>query len=78
MKTKEKDPKKVAAGRKGGRLSGNNFKRNIEGARLAGKKSAWARGEKLLADFPLGLIDPDTQKETYVFPDNNADRRKKR
>lgn len=63
MKTKIKDPKKVAAGRKGGKLSGNNFKRNKEGARLAGKKSAWARGERLLADFPLGLMD---KAETIV------------
>lgn len=49
-----KDPKKVAAGRLGGRASGGNFKRNRSGASLAGRKSAHARaGKSLLSKFPL-------------------------
>lgn len=40
---KTKDAKKVAAGRKGGRVSPTNFKRNRELARRAGLASAQAR-----------------------------------
>ena len=54
---KVKDPKKVSAGRKGGKLSGANFKRNKRGATIAGQRSAWARNKGKLADFPLGMLD---------------------
>lgn len=57
MKTKIKDPKKVAAGRKGGKASPTNFKRNRHGATIAGQRSAWARNKGKLADFPLGMLD---------------------
>lgn len=53
----KKDPKKVAAGRKGGRLSGANFKRNKELASRAGRKSAWLRGSGKLEDYPLEFED---------------------
>lgn len=59
MKTKAKDPKKVAAGRKGGRLSGANFKRNREGAKAAGQRSAWMRNSGKLEDFPALLERPE-------------------
>ena len=57
MKTKAKDPKKVAAGRKGGKASPTNFKRNKRGASIAGQRSAWARHSGKLEDFPIGMID---------------------
>lgn len=53
MKKREKDPKKVAAGRKGGKASGSNFKRNKKLASFAGKRSAWARNSGKLEDYPL-------------------------
>jgi len=58
----KKDPKKVAAGRKGGKASGGNFKRNKRGASIAGQRSAWARHSGKLEDFPLGMLD-ETGKE---------------
>ena len=72
---KTKDPKKVAAGRKGGKLSGGNFKRNKRGASMAGKRSAWMRNSGKLADYPLGLLD-ENGKETPC-PDENPVRRKR-
>lgn len=72
MKNKKKDPKKVAAGRKGGKLSGGNFKRNRERARMAGRKSAWSRNSGKLADYPVGLIDE--QGNEIAFPDDGARR----
>lgn len=74
MKTKEKDPKKVAAGRKGGRLSGANFKRNKRGASMAGKRRQWLKTSGKLADYPLGLLD-EKGKE-IPFPDEPSARRK--
>lgn len=62
---RRKDPKKVAAGRKGGRLSGGNFKRNKEAASMAGRKSAWARNSGKLADYPIGLIDNNGQEVPF-------------
>ncbi len=59
MKTKAKDPKKVAAGRKGGQLSPTNFKRNREGAKAAGQRSAWMKHSGKLEDYPPLLIRPD-------------------
>ena len=53
----KKDPKKVAAGRKGGKVSGGNFKRNRNRAVLAGQRSAWLRNNGKLEDYPVGLID---------------------
>lgn len=57
MKARQKDPKKVAAGRKGGRMSGANFKHNTELAAKAGRRSAWIRHSKKLADYPLEFDD---------------------
>ena len=74
MKTKIKDPKKVAAGRKGGKVSGGNFKRNRAAASMAGKRSAWARHSGKLEDFPLGLIGEDGKE--IPFPDEHATRQK--
>jgi hypothetical protein len=54
---KRKDPKKVRAGRKGGRISGANFRNNREAASAAGRKSAWARTSGKLEDFPLEYED---------------------
>lgn len=54
---RRKDPKKVAAGRLGGRKSGGNFKHNKEAASRAGKKSAWNRNSGRLEDFPLDYED---------------------
>ena len=65
MKANTKDPKKVAAGRKGGRASGGNFKRNKHGASIAGQRSAWARHSGKLEDFPIGMID-EKGKETPI------------
>jgi len=73
MKTKAKDPKKVAAGRKGGKASPTNFKRNKRGASIAGQRSAWARNSGKLEDFPLGLLD---EGKEILFPDPNAKARK--
>ena len=75
MKTTIKDPKKVEAGRKGGRLSPSNFKRNKRGATIAAMRRQWSRGEALLADYPLGLLD-DMGKE-ISFPDEHAQKRRK-
>jgi len=58
-KAKIKDPKKVAVGRKGGKLSPTNFSRNREGAKAAGQRSAWARQSGKLEDYPPLLIRPD-------------------
>lgn len=74
MKIRKKDPKKVAAGRKGGRLSGGNFKRNRDRAKLAGQKSAWLRNNGKLADYPLGLIDEDGHETPFPI---DGERRKK-
>lgn len=57
MNNVKKDPKKVAAGRKGGKASPTNFKRNKRGASIAGQRSAWARHSGKLEDFPLGMLD---------------------
>lgn len=57
MKKREKDPQKVAAGRKGGKVSGGNFKNNKEHASKAGRKSAWMRHSGKLADYPLEYED---------------------
>lgn len=57
MKAKIKDPKKVAAGRKGGKVSGGNFKRNKRGASIAGQRSAWLKHSGKLGDYPLGMLD---------------------
>lgn len=70
---RKKDPKKVAAGRKGGRLSGANFKRNKDLAIMAGRKSAWSRNQKKLKDYPIGLIDPDDGHEV-PFPEEGVRR----
>lgn len=70
----KKDPKKVAAGRKGGKASGGNFKRNKQGASIAGQRSAWARHSGKLEDFPLGMLD-EKGKE-IPFPDDPVIRRK--
>ncbi len=74
MKTKAKDPKKVSAGRKGGKLSGANFKRNKRGASIAAQRRQWLKAEGKLADYPLGLLD-DKGKE-IPFPDDPVIRRK--
>lgn len=57
MKNKKKDPQKVAAGRKGGRLSGGNWKNNRENAAKAGRMSAWKRNSGKLEDYPLEYED---------------------
>lgn len=71
----KKDPKKVRAGRMGGKVSGGNFKHNREAAQLAGRKSAWNRGEQKLSDYPLGLLDEGRE---MAFPDHGAEKRTKR
>lgn len=76
MKTDTKDPKKVAAGRKGGKASPANFKRNKHGASMAGKRRQWEKASGLLADFPLGLIGEDGKE--IPFPDDNPVARRKR
>lgn len=58
---KRKDPKKVAAGRKGGKLSGGNFKNNKEHASRAGRRSAWIRHSGKLEDYPLEFEDMEVQ-----------------
>lgn len=55
-KTRQKDPKKVAAGRKGGQLSPSNFKNNKDLARRAGQKSAWKRNGGKLKDMPFDFL----------------------
>ena len=67
VKNNIKDPKKVAAGRKGGKASGANFKRNKRGASIAAQRRQWLKAEGKLADFPLGLLD-EKGKE-HPFPD---------
>ena len=76
MKTKAKDPKKVEAGRKGGKLSGANFKRNKRGASIAAQRRQWLKAEGKLADFPLGLIDEKGRE--IPFPEDPPIRRKNR
>lgn len=49
-----KDPKKVRAGRLGGKKSGGNFKRNKKGASLAGRKSAYKRAGITMDGFSTG------------------------
>lgn len=61
MKPRQKDPKKVAAGRKGGRMSGANFKNNTDLAARAGRRSAWIRHSKKLADYPLEYDESPAQ-----------------
>ena len=63
---KQKDPKKVAAGRKGGKASPTNFKRNKRGASIAGQRSAWARHSGKLEDFPLGMIDENGKEIPFT------------
>lgn len=55
--SKVKDPKKVAAGRKGGKKSSTNFKRNRALARKAGRRSAEKRMATRLEDFKLEYED---------------------
>ena len=57
MKNNVKDPKKVAAGRKGGKLSPSNFKRNKRGASIAAQRRQWLKASGKLEDFPLGMLD---------------------
>ena len=76
MKTKAKDPKKVETGRKGGKLSGANFKRNKRGASIAAQRRQWLKAEGKLADFPLGLIDEKGRE--IPFPEDPPIRRKNR
>lgn len=66
---KLKDPKKVRAGRKGGALSGANFKRNNERAKIAGQRSAWFRNSGKLGDFPSFLTTPEGYETPFVDPD---------
>lgn len=75
MIKQKKDPKKVAAGRKGGKLSGGNFKRNRKAASMAGRRSAWARHSGKLADYPLGLLDEKGRE--IPFPIDGAEKRRK-
>lgn len=49
----KKDQKKVAAGRKGGKMSPSNFKNNRALASRAGLKSALFKSGKGLARFPI-------------------------
>ena len=65
---KRKDPKKVRAGRLGGRKSGGNFKRNREAARAAGRKSAWSRASGKLSDFPLEYEDMSVRGIDFAKP----------
>lgn len=58
---KRKDPKKVAAGRKGGKVSGGNFKNNKEHASRAARRSNWIQHSGKLADYPLEFEDMDIQ-----------------
>lgn len=74
MKSKIKDPKKVAAGRKGGKASPTNFKRNRQAATIAGRRSAWLRQSGKLEDYPLGLIDHNGKE--IPFGDEPAEKRK--
>lgn len=69
-----KDPKKVAAGRKGGKKSGGNFKRNKRGASIAAQRRQWLKAEGKLADYPLGLLDEKGRE--IPFPDEPETRRK--
>jgi len=57
MNKRKKDPKKVAAGRLGGQVSGGNFKKNPDRAAKAGRLSAWKRSQGKLEDYPLEFID---------------------
>ena len=70
----KKDPNKVKAGRKGGKLSGGNFKHNHDAASHAGKMSAWKRHSGKLADFPIELED---QPLTFPRISKPTRRRKK-
>mgnify|MGYP000869433427 FL=1 len=70
----KKDPKKVAAGRKGGQASGGNFKRNKKAASIAAQRRQWLKASGKLADYPLSLLD-DKGKE-IPFPDDPVIRRK--
>lgn len=70
---RNKDPKKVAAGRKGGKLSGGNFKHSKERATMAGRRSAWSKNSGKLEDYPLGLIDNDGKE--VPFPSKSDGRR---
>lgn len=71
-----KDPKKVRAGRLGGKKSGGNFKHNKKAASMAGKRSAWKRSSGKLADYPLGLLDEGGRE--IPFPDEPLERRNRR
>ena len=71
-----KDPKKVAAGRKGGKVSGGNFKRNRKAASIAAQRRQWLKASGKLADYPLGLLDHNGKE--LPFPDDPVVRRKNR
>ena len=75
VKNSIKDPKKVAAGRKGGKASGANFKRNKRGASIAAQRRQWLKAEGKLADLPLGLLDEKGRE--IPFPDEPVARRKR-
>lgn len=60
---KKKDPKKVAAGRLGGKKSPSNFKRNPELARKAGLASAFKRNGGNLEDLPTELLLDESDLE---------------
>lgn len=72
MSKKIKDPKKVAAGRKGGKKSSGNFKHDREKAVLAGQRSAWIRSKGKLKDYPVPFVD-ETGKEYAVKDPEAAD-----
>lgn len=65
-----KDPKKVKAGRKGGKLSPSNFKRNNALAVRAGQRSAWIRNGGKLKDMPPEFL----ALEKEGLDDNNNNR----
>ena len=73
---KVKDPKKVRAGRLGGKKSGGNFKHNKLAASMAGRRSAWMRNSGKLADYPLGLLDEKGRE--VPFPSNGVEKRRSR
>lgn len=64
---KNKDLRKVEAGRIGGQKSGGNFKHNRNKAKAAGHRSAWRRQKSKLSKFRLNLIDG---VESFAYPDD--------
>lgn len=77
----KKDPKKVEAGRKGGRVSGANFKNNRDLAIIAGQKSAFSRaiGKLELANKRLSFepLEGDNGGRG-AYPDNGIEPRKRK